>query len=175
MTRRINYSARMPTETPLDALNAAEPEHAERELLACCAARRWADELIVRRPYHDLPTLRSVSDAVFAELDWADIEQALAAHPRIGERASGDGLEAAWSREEQSAAGGGEAELRTANEEYERRFGRVFLIAAAGRSRAEILGELRIRLGNDEATEREVVRGELAKITQLRLERLMVG
>jgi 2-oxo-4-hydroxy-4-carboxy-5-ureidoimidazoline decarboxylase len=157
----------------LEELNTAEPERAERELLACCAARRWADELIVHRPYPDLDTLRNLSDRVFAELDWTDIEQALAAHPRIGERAGGDGREAAWSREEQSAAGGGEAELRTANEEYERRFGRVFLIAAAGRSRAEILGELRNRLGNDEATERAVVREELRRIVNLRLGKLV--
>ncbi|HEV8560226.1 MAG TPA: 2-oxo-4-hydroxy-4-carboxy-5-ureidoimidazoline decarboxylase [Actinophytocola sp.] len=163
----------MPSES-LEELNTAEPERAERELLACCAARRWADELIVRRPYHDLGTLRRVSDAVFHELAWEDIEEALAAHPRIGERASGDGREAAWSREEQSAAaGGGEAELRTANEEYERRFGRVFLIAAAGRSREEILGELRNRLGNDEETERAVVREELRRIVNLRLGKLV--
>src|SRR5947209_1611389 len=100
-----NYSARMP-DLSLDGLNAAEPELAERELLACCAARRWADELIVRRPYHDLATLQRVSDAVFAELTWADIEQGLAAHPRIGERAHGETREAAWSRGEQAAAAG---------------------------------------------------------------------
>src|SRR5262245_2030235 len=106
----------MPSESLLEALNAAEPERAERELLACCAARRWADELIVRRPYHDVETLQSVSDRVFAELEWPDIEQALAAHPRIGDRAGGDGREAEWSRAEQSAAAGADtavlAELR---------------------------------------------------------------
>jgi 2-oxo-4-hydroxy-4-carboxy-5-ureidoimidazoline decarboxylase len=165
----------MPTEeSPLAALNTAEPEHAERELLACCAARRWADELIVRRPYHDLETLRGVSDRVFAELSWADIEQALAAHPRIGERAGGDGREAAWSRQEQAAAADGDAaELTAANEEYERRFGRVFLICATGRSSGEILAELRTRLGNDEETERAVVREELRKIVALRLGKLV--
>jgi 2-oxo-4-hydroxy-4-carboxy-5-ureidoimidazoline decarboxylase len=162
----------MPSE-PLEELNTAEPEHAERELLACCAARRWADELLVHRPYPDLATLRSVSDRVFAELAWEDIEQALAAHPRIGERAGGDGREAAWSREEQSGAAGGEAELRAANEEYARRFGRVFLISASGRSSAEILGELRNRLGNDEETERAVVREELRRIVNLRLGKLV--
>jgi 2-oxo-4-hydroxy-4-carboxy-5-ureidoimidazoline decarboxylase len=163
----------MPTESPLDALNAAEPEHAERELLTCCAARRWADELIVRRPYHDLPTLRGVSDAVFAELDWADIEQALAAHPRIGERAGGDGREASWSRAEQSAVTGSADELREANLAYEKRFGRVFLICATGRSATEILDALRARLDNDEETERAVVREELRKIVTLRLGKLV--
>jgi 2-oxo-4-hydroxy-4-carboxy-5-ureidoimidazoline decarboxylase len=163
----------MPTEPSLDTLNAAEPEHAEAELLACCAARRWADELIVRRPYHDLETLRRVSDRVFAELDWTDVEQALAAHPRIGERADGDGREAAWSRAEQSGAVGAAEELRDGNLAYERRFGRVFLICATGLSAGEILAALRDRLGNDEETERAVVREELRKIVSLRLGRLV--
>jgi 2-oxo-4-hydroxy-4-carboxy-5-ureidoimidazoline decarboxylase len=164
----------MPSEPSLDALNAAEPEHAERELLTCCAARRWADELVVRRPYHDVATLVGVSDVIFESLGWADLEQALAAHPRIGERAAVYGRESAWSREEQSASAGDSAdELRAGNREYEQRFGRVFLICATGLSAAEILATLRARLGNDEETERGVVRDELRKIAALRLRKLV--
>jgi 2-oxo-4-hydroxy-4-carboxy-5-ureidoimidazoline decarboxylase len=162
---------------PLETLNSAEPEQAERDLLACCAARRWADELLVRRPYHDVATLLGVSNAIFAELGWADVEQALAAHPRIGERATGETREADWSRGEQSAAATEDeaikAELRTGNEAYERRHGRVFLICATGLSAAEILAALRKRLDNDETTERVVVREELRKIVALRLTKLV--
>jgi 2-oxo-4-hydroxy-4-carboxy-5-ureidoimidazoline decarboxylase len=165
------------TESLLDALNRAEPERAERELLACCAARRWADEVIVRRPYHDLATLERVSDAVFERLEWSDIEQALTAHPRIGQRADGTGREAGWSRQEQAAAASGDQqvadELRAGNVAYEDRFGRVFLICATGLSAAEILIELRRRLGNDEESERAVVREELRRIVTLRLRKLV--
>lgn len=160
-------------ELSLDALNVAEPSQAERELLACCAARRWADELIVRRPYHDLATLETVSDTIFAELSWADIEQGLAAHPRIGERAAGADREASWSRDEQSAAAGAGDELRAGNVDYEQRFGHVFLICATGRSADDIRGNLRDRLTNDEPTERAVVREELRKIAKLRLRKLV--
>jgi 2-oxo-4-hydroxy-4-carboxy-5-ureidoimidazoline decarboxylase len=164
----------MPIESSLDALNIAEPHRAEQDLLACCAARRWADELIVRRPYRDLDTLLAVSDAIFAELGWPDVEQALAAHPRIGEAAHGDGREARWSRAEQPAADNGSAgELRAANLAYEQRFGRVFLIRATGRSASEILAALRARLDNDEETERAAVREELRQITALRLRDLV--
>ena len=168
-----NYSSRMPNESSLDALNAAEPDRAERELLACCAARRWAGELVVRRPYLDVETLLTVSDGIFAELGWVDVEQALAAHPRIGEPAAGDGQEARWSRAEQSAATGAAEELRAGNLAYEERFGRVFLICATGRAAGEILAELRQRLGNDEETERAVVREELRRIVGLRLRKLV--
>ena len=163
----------MPIESTLDALNTAEPEHAERDLLTCCAARRWADELVVRRPYHDLATLLRVSDTIFAELDWPDLEEAMAAHPRIGEPAAGPDRESAWSRAEQSAAAGHADELRAGNVEYERRYGHVFLICASGLSGGEMLAALRARLGNDVQAERAIVRDELRKIAALRLRKLV--
>jgi 2-oxo-4-hydroxy-4-carboxy-5-ureidoimidazoline decarboxylase len=72
---------------------------------------------------------------------------------------------------------GPEAQQRLArgNAAYEARFGHVFLIAAAGRDAAEILGELERRLGNDPATELEVAAGEQGRITRRRLERLVEG
>jgi 2-oxo-4-hydroxy-4-carboxy-5-ureidoimidazoline decarboxylase len=164
----------MPTESRLERLNEAEPAHAEELLLACCAARPWVGELVVRRPYHDLATLERVSDAAFAGLGWADIEQALAAHPRIGERAGGADRESAWSREEQSAAGSS-ALLAEGNAEYERRHGRVFLICATGLDADAVLAALRRRLDNDEETERAVIREELRKIANLRLRKLVNG
>jgi 2-oxo-4-hydroxy-4-carboxy-5-ureidoimidazoline decarboxylase len=166
----------MPIESPLESLNEAEPGHAERELLACCAAQRWADELVVRRPYQDVRTLEQVSDAIFARLEWSDIEEALAAHPRIGEGVTGESREASWSRDEQAAARGDlevQEQLRDANAEYEKRFGHVFLINATGRSAEEILAALRERLGNDDDTERRTVREELRQIANLRLRKLV--
>ena len=59
------------------------------------------------------------------------------------------------------------------NAAYEARFGRIYLVAAAGRSAEELLGYLEQRLGNDPAVELEVVRRELAAITRLRLADLL--
>lgn len=148
--------------SPLDRLNAEEPAAAEHDLLACCASRRWADEILARRPYHDLPQLRAVSEQVLRALAWPDVEQALAAHPRIGER-----TDSSWSQDEQKAAQG--HDLTAANHAYEARFGHVFLIHATGRTGEDIHAELQARLGNDPATERDVVREELRKIVDLRL------
>ncbi|WP_133902344.1 2-oxo-4-hydroxy-4-carboxy-5-ureidoimidazoline decarboxylase [Actinophytocola oryzae] len=158
----------MSDQLSLDRLNAEEPATAERDLLACCASRRWADELLARRPYHDLAQLRSVSAQVLAALDWTDVEQALAAHPRIGEKADGHSKEAGWSRDEQAGATPGE-DLVAGNIVYEERFGHVFLICATGLSGEDMLTALRTRLGNDPAAERDVVREELRKIVDLRL------
>jgi len=158
----------MSDNSPLDGFNLAEPAAAEHDLLACCASRRWADEVLARRPYPDLAALRSLSARVLAELDWADVEQALAAHPRIGERSAGATTEAAWSRAEQAGATPSE-DLVAGNVVYEERFGHVFLICATGLSGEEMLTALRTRLGNDPKAERDVVREELRKIVDLRL------
>jgi 2-oxo-4-hydroxy-4-carboxy-5-ureidoimidazoline decarboxylase len=70
-----------------------------------------------------------------------------------------------------------DAEMRTvlarANRDYEARFGHVYLVCADGRTGQELLSALRERLGNDPATERAVLRGELSKINRFRLARLV--
>jgi 2-oxo-4-hydroxy-4-carboxy-5-ureidoimidazoline decarboxylase len=140
----------------------------ERDLLACCASPVWAAALIEGGPYDDPAALLATADTALTGLDWSEIEKALAAHPRIGERAAGESQEARWSRGEQAAVGDTSI-LAAANAEYERTFDRVFLINATGRSAEEILANLRARLGNDEDTERVVVREELRGIVRLRL------
>ena len=62
------------------------------------------------------------------------------------------------------------AELNAA---YEERFGHIYLVCAAGRSATELLALLQARLANDPETERQVMRGELIKINDLRLAQLI--
>ncbi|MCO6008031.1 2-oxo-4-hydroxy-4-carboxy-5-ureidoimidazoline decarboxylase [Actinoallomurus purpureus] len=144
----------------------------EAELLACCASRRWARAVAAGR-HDDLAALRTASARALAGLGWDDVLEALAAHPRIGDRPDGAGREARWSRGEQSGMDAAAAEIRRAmvegNLAYEERFCHVFLICATGRSAAELLAELRARLDHDVETERRVVRAELSKIVDLRL------
>ena len=156
----------------LDGATAAD---ATGLLRPSCASARWVAELAAGRPYRTLDRLLAASDAAIAGLAWADVQEALAAHPRIGERAAGASREAAWSRGEQAGAAGAAddtaAGLAAGNAEYEARFGHVFLICAAGRSGAEMLAGLRARLGNRPADEQRVVRRELGAIARLRLAR----
>jgi 2-oxo-4-hydroxy-4-carboxy-5-ureidoimidazoline decarboxylase len=160
-------------------LNGATAATAAGLLRPACASTRWIERMISGRPYRCLEALAAASDGVLATLDRPDIEQALAAHPRIGAApqpgAAGGGREAAWSRQEQSgtrdAGPDVQAALRAGNAAYEERFGHVFLICATGMSAASMLAALQARLGHDPATEREVVRDELTKIVRLRLAR----
>jgi 2-oxo-4-hydroxy-4-carboxy-5-ureidoimidazoline decarboxylase len=162
----------------LERLNALPATEAERELAACCAAPAWARAVASGRPYSDMERLMAAARAALESLTWDDIAQALAGHPRIGERAGGEDRASAWSRREQSAVAADPeaataAALVEANRAYEQRFGHIFLIFASGQTPTQILDASRRRLGNDGTTERTVVREELGKITMLRLERMM--
>jgi 2-oxo-4-hydroxy-4-carboxy-5-ureidoimidazoline decarboxylase len=164
---------------PVADLDRATAATAAGLLRPSCASARWIERMVSGRPYGSRPALVAGSDATIATLGWPDIQQALAAHPRIGARpggaAGGGGREAAWSREEQSgtrdAAVDVQTGLRAGNAAYEEQFGHVFLICATGMSAASMLAALQARLGHDPATEREVVRDELTKIVRLRLAR----
>jgi 2-oxo-4-hydroxy-4-carboxy-5-ureidoimidazoline decarboxylase len=166
--------------TQVAQLDRATARDAAELLQPSCVSTRWIERLVNGRPHGSLSRLAAASNAAIADLGWPDIEQALAAHPRIGDGAPGSApgargidRESSWSRQEQAAAAeagaGVQAGLRAGNAEYEERFGHVFLICATGRSAGEILSALRGRLGNSPVAEHEVVRAELLQIVRLRL------
>jgi 2-oxo-4-hydroxy-4-carboxy-5-ureidoimidazoline decarboxylase len=154
-------------------LNALPHDEAVRELLACCAAPGWANRVALGRPYRETGDLISAANAAWDSREPGELEAAMGGHPRIGDRDAGL---SAWSRQEQSGVGSGEAALaalRDANIAYESRFGHVFLICATGRGPQEILAELRRRMANDPASEREEAAAEIRKINAIRLRKLV--
>ncbi len=96
-----------------------------------------------------------------------ELNDALDTQPRIGERA-GSGQDLAYSHLEQAATEGADSGwqdgVRVGNVADGKRFGRVFLIPAHGRSPAEIRAEWNRRLGKDEAIETAEVTGQLGEI-----------
>jgi OHCU decarboxylase len=157
----------------LDELNDLAMDAARRELERCCGSARWAAAMTARRPYSSMDNLQTAADEVWWSLDGADWLEAFSHHPRIGDR----GRAAGWAREEQSGVGSAPDDtvkaLAKLNRDYERKFGHVFLIFATGRSAEEILAELRVRLANDPAGELRNAAAEQAKITRLRLWKLL--
>lgn len=154
-------------------LNGLPGAEARRELLACCTSERWTDGVAAGRPYPSMTALLDSSNKVVAGLAVDDLRAALDGHPRIGDR---PGRSHDWSRREQAGVTTSDEAvqhgLAEGNAAYERRFGHIYLVCAAGRSGAELLAVLRDRLGNDHETEWDVVRAELGKINALRLARL---
>lgn len=143
-------------------------------LEAALGVRRFVDQVAAAAPFRSLAALLAVASASAARLSEAEIDEAMAHHPRIGERAVGTGVAQSFSAGEQASADAGDVELAAAvadgNRQYEARFGRVFLIRAAGRTRAQILTALRGRLTLDPVIELRVVADQLRQIALLRLE-----
>lgn len=161
----------------LDWFNELALDAVREHLRACNAADRFVHEMAAGRPYASTVDVADTAERVSLGLEWAQVSQALAGHPRIGERADGGSAQARSSRAEQASMDTAVDDVRAAlaegNKEYEARFDHVYLIRAAGRSPAEMLAELRRRLANDEATERSEVTRQLAEITRLRVEKLV--
>ncbi len=162
--------------TRLYAFNQLDPAAAAALLRPCLDVDRWVEGLVDHRPYGSVEDLFAAARTVADPLTAEEVEAALAHHPRIGERAPGSSAEAGLSRSEQADLTLDEdlqRQLAAGNQAYERRFGRVFLIRAAGRSSTEILAKLRTRLGHDPDTEAQVVADQLLQIAALRLARVV--
>ena len=156
----------------LDRLNALPHDEAVEALLGCCTAPGWARRVARGRPYRTAGDLVAAADAAWDDRGQGELDAAMSGHPRIGERAAGL---SAWSRQEQAAVASETSALealREANAAYENRFGHVFLICATGRGPGEILAEVRRRMANDPAAEREEAAAEIRKINAVRLRKL---
>ena len=161
----------------LDELNALPPAEADAALRPCVDIDSWVRGLVDARPYADRADLLARADDLARAWTPAEVEQALADHPRIGERHAGSGASAQMSGREQAGVDQRDADLQRrlaeGNAAYEERFDRIYLVRAAGRSADEILALLEERLGNDPDTELGVTAGPLREIALLRLEGLV--
>jgi len=91
------------------------------------------------RPYASAEELLASSDAATAGLAPGDLGQALAGHPRIGDRR---GTDERSRREQAGVLAADQATIQAladGNEEYERRFGHIYLVCATGRNAADLL------------------------------------
>jgi allantoicase len=154
-------------------LNEMPPLEATGALLRCCGSARWTAAMVGHRPFEDAAALARIAECIWWSLAENDHLEAFAAHPKIGETGGG-----AWSKQEQSSAASADdqirAELTDANREYAAKHGFIFITCAAGRSAESMLADLRQRLRNSRAEEIRTAAEEQAKITRLRLQKLVV-
>ena len=145
----------------------------EEQLRAALGVERWIADVAAAGPFADLDALLEAASSAASPLTPAEVEEALAHHPRIGEKPAVGATGADHSRREQSSHDADDphlaARMADGNAAYEQRFGRIFLIRAVGRSRAEIVAELDRRLTLDDAEELVIVGEQLREIAVLRL------
>jgi len=164
----------------LASLNSLSSSQAEAEFRKCCGSKNWAQQLTAARPFATFDELTTKADRIWWSLDPQDWLEAFHSHPKIGEKkaAAPTAVEAQrWSEDEQ--AGTGDAAQQTLdalaklNQTYEEKFGYIFIVCASGKSFEEMLAILRARLENSADAELRVAAAEQAKITQLRLGKLL--
>ena len=162
-------------------LNALDPDSARRELLKCCGSRAWAEEVEQSRPFASVEQLIARANEVWWTLQPSDWLEAFRSHPKIGERKPAGAVSPQsqqWSSQEQQsvqhAASGTIDRLARLNADYEQKFGFIFIVCATGKSSDEILALLESRIENDPAAELRIAAAEQAKITDLRLRKLLV-
>jgi len=164
----------------LERLNALGREEARAALAECCGSREWCRQMVAGRPYASREQLLQRAEETWWTLGGADWLEAFRSHPRIGERKAEAGQterERRWSAGEQAAvASAPDATLQAlaeGNREYEARFGYIYIVCATGRSAPEMLALLRSRLRNTPDEELRAAAAEQARITRLRLEKLL--
>jgi 2-oxo-4-hydroxy-4-carboxy-5-ureidoimidazoline decarboxylase len=151
----------------------ARLEPTGEQLRTALGVERWVAQVAAAGPFAELDELLRVAAEAATPLSPSEVEEALAHHPRIGEKPAGSGANADHSSREQASRDADDPHLAErmaeGNAAYEQRFGRIFLIRAIGRSRAEIIAELDRRLTLDDAEELVVVGEQLREIAVLRL------
>jgi 2-oxo-4-hydroxy-4-carboxy-5-ureidoimidazoline decarboxylase len=156
------------------------PIEQKRELLQkCCGSKAWIDKMIGAPPLEDLVDLVETAEEKWWECSEKDWLEAFEHHPKIGDINSlmkKYANTAAWASNEQSGVDAASDEILTAlakgNEDYEQKFGHIFIVCATGKSAGEMLEILQSRLPNTAEDEIKIAADEQLKITKLRLEKL---
>ncbi len=162
----------------LEQWNQLDPFAAASEILSCCGSKEWARKLAESRPVEDAHSLLTHSDEIWQHLAAQHWEEAFATHPRIGASNAPQAAStrsAQWSQQEQGSVSSSSREMQErlarANDAYEHRFGRTYIVCATGRTAAEMLAILERRLANDPARELQEAVEQQRLITRLRLQK----
>ena len=122
------------------------------------------------------------ADRVWWSLTPDDWLEAFRSHPKIGEKKAGEKVSTQsqqWSGQEQAGVSRASQDtvdsLAALNRAYEQKFGFIFIICATGKTPDEMLAALQERLQHDSDTELRLAAAEQAKITELRLKKLLTS
>ncbi|REL27610.1 2-oxo-4-hydroxy-4-carboxy-5-ureidoimidazoline decarboxylase [Thalassotalea euphylliae] len=160
--------------------NALTEAQAYAALERCCVAPRWVESMLAARPFTSSHALLDKAEQIWQQLGERDYLAAFEGHPQIGDVST---LSAKFANtatqagHEQSGMGQANAqvleEMVVLNKAYLAKFGFIFIVCATGKSATEMLELIRQRIDNDAATELAIAAGEQAKITRIRLEKLV--
>ena len=161
----------------LNDFNKLDSETAAKELFACCGSERWVSLMMQQFPFASEKEMVDMATAFwYGTCVAADWLKSFTHHPKIGDTKS---LKEKFAGKEQAGVAVASNELiealAAANDEYETRFGFIFIVYATGRSAGEMLKLLQDRIKNNYAEELNIAMGEQQKITVIRFKKLLTG
>ncbi len=166
----------------LARLNALAPDGARAALLRCCGSEVWVERMLEARPFRGEAEFFDMSEEIWWELSQEDWLEAFGRHPRIGDVDSLRGKfkeTTEWAGGEQAGVAGADEEtlrrLAEGNRNYEQKFDYIFIVCASGKTAPEMLAMLESRLPNEPRNELKIAATEQARITRLRIEKLLEG
>ena len=164
----------------LEQINNGDSQDISQAFMTCCGSQEWVRRMLQARPFKDQQALLYRAQEIWSKLESGDWLEAFRHHPQIGDKQS---LKekfintAHWAAQEQRGAlESNEAlleELAEYNQRYLQKFGFIFIICATGKSAEEMLTALKTRFHNQAEDEMAVAASEQAKITHLRLQKLL--
>ena len=163
----------------LSELNLLPAEKARLELSRCCGSTRWVEGMLGERPFPDEAHMFDAARKLWQALSREDWLEAFSHHPQIGEKMLRDKFAATheWAHGEQAGVAGAADKiikaLAGANRLYQAKFGYIFIVCATGKTAEQMLVHLNDRLAHEPEAELRIAADEQAKITKIRLEKLL--
>lgn len=150
-------------------------------LFNCCGSTIWVDKMLAILPVENLVDLLEHADKKWLECEEKDWLEAFKHHPKIGDiKSLKEKFVAtlAWASNEQLSVNEASDEvieaLAKGNQDYQNKYGFIFIVCATGKSAKEMLDLLTIRLSNLPEKEIKIAAAEQQKITTIRLGKLFV-
>lgn len=160
----------------LSEFNQLSDAEALEQMLKCCYSHRWASEMIAKRPFENIESLKQTAESIWSSMNEIAILEAFSGHPQIGDMKA---LKVKYSRASAEQGQVQEADPETLqalmdqNARYLDKNGFIFIVCATGKSAEEMLDLLNQRIDNDRQTELKNGAEEQQKITQIRIDALL--
>ncbi len=165
----------------LESLNALTFSDANEQFETCCGAANWVEKMNQNRPFQNKDDLYQKAESIWYSLSSKDWLEAFTHHPKIGNidslRKKFHNTKSISTNEQSGVNDAVEStleDLAESNQLYQDKFGFIFIVCATGKSADEMLALIKIRLNNNVNAEMLNAAKEQNKITQLRLEKLLL-
>ena len=165
----------------LESLNSLTSSEAMTQFKLCCGASNWVRIMENNRPFDSTDNLFQKAESIWFSLSTDDWLEAFIHHPKIGN------IDSLWNKfhntkslSENEQFGVNDAsentliKLAKLNQLYEDKYGFIFIVCATGKSSKEMLALIKKRLENNPETEMQNAVIEQNKITQIRLQKILL-